>query len=111
MTRSIDPSSSQIVLIESKDETVPRGEDGHVHLWRQVVSVELEGRLDVVIKAYSKSGAVAAETCVPFYPKVCNISQEKRALGDAEVTITVAWSLVATSKTGLFLELSGRRSV
>jgi hypothetical protein len=128
MTHSIDPSSSQIVLIEAKDEAVPKGEDGYVHLWRQVVSVELEGRLDVVIKAYSKSGHTIAETCVPFYPKVCNISQMKCSLvpfypkvcnisqmkcslGDVEVAVTVAWSLVATNKTGLKLELSGRRCV
>ncbi|CAM0948801.1 unnamed protein product [Alopecurus aequalis] len=112
LSRKIDPSSSsKIVLIESEGEALPKGEGGHVHLWRQVVSVEGKGRLDVVIQAYSKTGDIAAETRVPFYPKVSNMSQKKCALGDAEVTVTVAWSLVAASKTGLSIELSGRRCV
>jgi hypothetical protein len=77
-TRRIIPSSSQIVLIESGDEATPKGESGHVLLRRQVVSVQLDGRLDFLIKAYSKSGA-----------------------------ITVAWSIVAADKTGLHFELRG----
>ncbi|KAM0928983.1 hypothetical protein ACQ4PT_001902 [Festuca glaucescens] len=109
LTRRISPSSSEIVLIHSKDEAMPKGENGHVLLSRQVVSVNLKGRLDVVIKAYSKAGDIAAETRVPFYPKVCNISQKKCLLGDAEVAITVAWSIVATCKTGLWIELANRR--
>jgi hypothetical protein len=111
LTRRITPSSSEIVLIHSKDEAMPKGENGHVLLSRQVVSVNLKGMLDVVIKAYSKVGDIAAETRVPFYPKVCNISKKKCLLGDAEVAITVAWSLVATSKTGLWIELANRRCV
>jgi hypothetical protein len=63
--------------------------------------------LDFLIKAYSKSGAISAETLVSFYPKVCNVSQKKCYLGDAGVTITVAWSLVAADKTGLYFELRG----
>jgi hypothetical protein len=106
-TRRIIPSSSQIVLIESGDEAMPKGESGHVLLRRQVVSVQLDGRLDFLIKAYSKSGAISAETLVSFYPKVCNVSQKKCYLGDAGVTITVAWSLVAADKTGLYFELRG----
>ncbi|XP_071675544.1 uncharacterized protein [Lolium perenne] len=106
-TRRINPSSSQIVLIESGDEAMLKGESGHVLLRRQVVSVQLDGRLDFFIKAYSKSGAIAAETRVHFYPKVCNISQKKCYLGDAGVTVTVAWSLVAANKTELCLELKG----
>ncbi|KAM0821620.1 hypothetical protein ACQ4PT_072064 [Festuca glaucescens] len=106
-TRRINPSSSQIVLIESEDEAIPKGESGHVLLRRQVVSVQLDGRLDFFIKAYSKSGAIAAETRVHFYPKVCNVSQKKCYLGDIGVTVTVAWSLVAANKTELCFELRG----
>ena len=47
-------------------------------------SVKLEGRLDVVIKSYSESGAIAAETCACFYPSVCNISQKRFVLDDAD---------------------------
>ncbi|XP_051229282.2 uncharacterized protein [Lolium perenne] len=92
--RNIDPPSSQIVLIDSKGKAMPKGDSGHVHLWRQVVSVEFEGGLDLVIQAYSKFGDIGAETCAHFTPQVCNISQQKCTLGDAQVTFTVAWSLV-----------------
>jgi hypothetical protein len=89
-----------IVLIDSKDRAMLKGARGHVHLWRQVVSVEHQGALDVVIQAYSKYGAATHRTRVRFTPKLCNISQEKCLLHDAEVTITIAWSCVATSKMG-----------
>ncbi|XP_047085518.1 uncharacterized protein LOC124696902 [Lolium rigidum] len=94
ITRNIDPPSSQIVLLDSMDKSILKGDDGYVHLWRQVVSVELRGGLDLVIQAYSKSGDIATETCVRFMTQVCNISQKKCTLGDAEVTFTVAWSRV-----------------
>ncbi|KAM0884578.1 hypothetical protein ACQ4PT_030888 [Festuca glaucescens] len=112
-SREIDPSAdrsaTQIVLIDSKDEAMPKGEDGYVHLWRQVVSVELQGVLDVVVQAYSKSGVIADGTRARFTPRACNISQQKCLLDDAEVTITVAWSRVATNKMEVALEDCGRR--
>jgi hypothetical protein len=94
ITRMIDPPSSQIMLIDSKNKAMPKGDSGYVYLWRQVVSVELLGGLELVIQAYSKSGDIAAETCVRFTTQVCNISQKKCTLGDAQVTFTVAWSRV-----------------
>jgi hypothetical protein len=51
------------VLIQLKDKAMPKGEDGHVLLWRQVIFVNLEGRLDVAINAYSKHGDMAAVVC------------------------------------------------
>ncbi|CAM0943667.1 unnamed protein product [Alopecurus aequalis] len=108
VTRMTNPSSDKIVLLESKEGPMPQGLGGYLHLWRQVVSVEFEGGLDVVVQAYSESGGIAAERCVHFMPKQSNISQEKVALGDAQVIITVAWSLVATDKDEVVLAL-GRR--
>ena len=96
-TPESDPSPTQIVLIESKHDAMPKGQNAHVLLRRQVVSVNLEGRLDVVIKAYSKSGAVVAKTCVCFEPKVSNISRKKFSLGDAKGAVTVAWSRIAAT--------------
>ncbi|CAM0942667.1 unnamed protein product [Alopecurus aequalis] len=108
ITREIDPSSTQIVLIESKDDAMPKGQNGYVLLRRQVVSVQLEGRLDVVVKAYSKSGGIVAETCVSFDPHVCNISRKKFDLGDdAQGAVIIAWSRVAASKMGASVELNG----
>jgi hypothetical protein len=114
-SRNIDPSAhrsaTQIVLIDSKDEAVLKGEDGYVHLLRQVVSVELQGVLDVVVQAYSKSGVISDGTRARFTPRASNISQQKCLLDDAEVTITVAWSRVATNKKLVALEHCGRKCV
>ncbi|KAF7091651.1 hypothetical protein CFC21_094205 [Triticum aestivum] len=99
VTHAINHSSSQIVLLDSKDGAwlkQPCG--GYLHMWRQVVSVEIEGRLDVFIQAYSKSGDIASHGEVRFIPKSCGMSHGKCALGGSEVSITVAWSLVATDK-------------
>ncbi|KAK1619967.1 hypothetical protein QYE76_025484 [Lolium multiflorum] len=87
-------SSNQIVLIESKGRPMPKGVNGHVHLWRQVVSVERGGGLDVVIQAYSKSGAVHVEGRVHFTSQTCSVSQQECVVGEAQVTVAVAWSLV-----------------
>jgi hypothetical protein len=76
-----------------------------------VVSVELQGVLDVVVQAYSKSGVISAGTRARFTPRACNVSQQKCRLDDAEVTITVAWSRVATNKKLVALEACGRKCV
>ena len=108
VTRMTNPSSNKIVLLESKNGPMPEGLDGYLHLWRQVVSVDFEGGLDIVIQVYSESGGIAAEGCVHFMPKQSNISQKKFSLGDAQVTVTVAWSLVPTDKEEVVSEV-GRR--
>ncbi|XP_044405727.1 uncharacterized protein [Triticum aestivum] len=104
-THIINPSSNQIVLLDSKIEAMP---DYNVfkYLSRQVVSVETEGVLDIVIQTYSKSGDIAAHGHIRFRPNYCGISQDKFALGDAEVLVTIAWPLVATSKREIVAERS-----
>lgn len=105
VTPIINLASSQIVLLESKDKALPKGFDGYIVLSRQVVSVEAEGVLDFALEAYSRSSdTTTAQGHVRFLPKYCGISQDKCALDDAEVVITVAWSLVATSKREVVLE-------
>jgi hypothetical protein len=86
-------SSNQIVLIESKGRAMLTGVHGHVHPGRQVVSVERGGGLDVVVQAYSKSGAVHAKGHVNFMAQDCHVSQQKCIVGEAQVTVSVAWSL------------------
>ncbi|XBI49388.1 hypothetical protein VPH35_112957 [Triticum aestivum] len=98
VTCAINPSSSQIVMLESKDGAMLKGLNGHIYLPRQVVSVEIEGVLDIAIEAYTKSGDIGAQGRICFAPQVCNISQDKFAIADVEVMITIAWSLVPTSK-------------
>ncbi|XP_044955284.1 uncharacterized protein LOC123405798 [Hordeum vulgare subsp. vulgare] len=98
VTRAINPSSSQMVLLESKDGAMLKGPDGHIYLPRQVVCVEIDGVLDIAIEAYSKSGDIGAQGRICFAPRFRNISQDKFTIADVEVMITIAWSLVPTSK-------------
>ena len=93
----------KIVLVESKGRQMPQGHIGYVHLSRQVVSVEVGGGLDVVIQAYTKSGAVGAEGRVHFTPQNCQISQQQCIVGLAQVTVSVAWSIVPTDMDDVVL--------
>ena len=88
--------NQKIVLIESREREMPQGDSGYVHLWRQIVYVERGGGLDVVIQAYTKSGAVGAEGRVHFTPQNCQMSQQQCIVGLAQVTVSVAWSIVPT---------------
>jgi hypothetical protein len=100
-------SSNQIVLVESRGRAMPTGASGYVHLWRQVVSVEYGGGLDVVVQAYSKSGAVHAEGRVHFAAKSCYVSQEECSVGEAQVIVDVAWSLVPNDMDDVLLLSAG----
>jgi hypothetical protein len=94
MTTDIDYGNQKIVLAESKGRNLPQGGFGYVHLRSQVVSVEVEGLLEVVIQAYKKSGAVAAESCVQFRAQNCQVSYQSCIVGKFQVNVTVAWSMV-----------------
>ena len=94
-------------MLASRGRTMPKGSYGYLRLSRHVVSVELEGSLNVVIQAYSESGDITAQGEVCFTPKVYNISQETCFLGDSdpkvEVEITVAWSLLVSNRRHLMM--------
>ena len=92
------PASEEIVMVDSKDEKMLKGSDGYLYLARNVISVESQGRLDVDIQAYSKSGDIAAKERVSFQPKSSKISREACCIRGVMVAVTVAWSLVATDK-------------
>jgi hypothetical protein len=82
-----------------------KGFDGYyIDLSRQVVSVELEGSLKVVVDAYSSSGDIAAQGHVSFTPETCNVSRERFYVGDAQVEVSVAWSLLVSDKRDIALE-------
>ena len=67
-----------------------QGDNGYLHLGRQVVCVEQGGGLDVVIQGYKKSGVVAAEGRVHFMTQNCQMSQRQCIVGPIQVTVTVA---------------------
>ncbi|KAK1694425.1 hypothetical protein QYE76_011122 [Lolium multiflorum] len=98
-------TSPQVVLFDSRCRGMLKGFDGYyIDLSRQVVSVELEGSLKVVVDAYSSSGDIAAQGHVSFTPETCNVSRERFYVGDAQVEVSVAWSLLVSDKRDIALE-------
>ncbi|KAI5009408.1 hypothetical protein ZWY2020_011545 [Hordeum vulgare] len=105
MREVIDPPSTQVVLLDSREcvlGRMPMGKAGYLDLSRRVVSVQVrkensrqykEG-LKVVFEAYSASGGVAAQAHVKIRPRICNISKHSCDLGGSMVEIKVAWSAI-----------------
>ncbi|KAF7083416.1 hypothetical protein CFC21_087209 [Triticum aestivum] len=89
------PSSGEILLLDSKDGSRPARSDGYLYLSRQVVSVEPSGQLEVEIQAYAPPGVLPAKTQVCFEAQECNIDRGRCCLLGAEVEISVAWSRLA----------------
>ncbi|XP_048559412.1 uncharacterized protein LOC125539921 [Triticum urartu] len=85
-----------VLLLGSQTGTVPVG--GYLDLSRQVVSVKLRGELKILIQAEEISGSVV------FKAEDSNISRERCRLGDCEVEITIAWSLLVESQHDLSVE-------
>lgn len=98
----IDPPCGQVVMLDSVQEIPEDGLDGYLPLSRNVVSVELQGRLKVVIQAYAGSDWKSGH--VYFSPQYCNTSQDKCTVGDSQMEITVAWSWLVRDKMDLLIE-------
>ncbi|VAH72222.1 unnamed protein product [Triticum turgidum subsp. durum] len=90
------PSSGEILLLDSKDGRRPADSDGYLYLSRQVVSVEPSGQLEVEIQAYAPPGVLPAKAQVCFEAQECNIDRGRCCLLGAEVEICVAWSRLAS---------------
>jgi hypothetical protein len=83
-------TTNLVVLFDQKNGAVLVDEEGYLKLSRQVVPVQLEGKLKVVTKNDAMSASVV------FKPELSNISQEPCILGDdCTLEIIVAWSLLA----------------
>ncbi|XP_040256120.1 uncharacterized protein [Aegilops tauschii subsp. strangulata] len=91
-----EPSSGEILLLDSKDGRRPANSNGYLYLSRQVVSVEPSGHLEVEIQAYAPPGIVPAKAQVYFDAQECNIVRGRCCLLGAEVEISVAWSRLAS---------------
>jgi hypothetical protein len=107
----VEPSSSQFVLIDSRDcadGKLPMDDTGLLDLARCVVSVPIdkwndystqyEESLKVVIQAYSRSGAVAAQAHVKLRPKLSNTTRVKCVIGYSKVEFIIAWSVMPKSE-------------
>uniref|UniRef100_M8BLI6 DUF6598 domain-containing protein n=1 Tax=Aegilops tauschii TaxID=37682 RepID=M8BLI6_AEGTA len=89
-------SSRQVVLVDSEGGRMPIAEHGYLELSREVVSVELNGKLKVLIEAYSTTQSAESAQVILITPKKSNITKVACSLyaGGPKVEITVAWSLI-----------------
>lgn len=81
---------------------LPMGECGYLNLSRQVVSVELDGKLGVFIQAYAASDeddGIDKHGSIYITPQECNTSQHTCDVGGYEVKMTIAWSLLVADET------------
>jgi hypothetical protein len=90
-------------LFDSKVGRKPGVKGGFINLSRQVVSVEMRGKLKVVVQAYSQSGDIAAQGHVLVVPKRCNTSQHELELAGFKVVFTVAWSLLVDDEDAILI--------
>lgn len=91
--------NGEVVLSDScSGGMMPTGLSGHLRLSRNVVSVEVQGSLQVSLQAYSSSGGFSQRKVVSFKAKSCLISQASVTFGGAKVEITVAWSRLVSEK-------------
>ncbi|VAH52966.1 unnamed protein product [Triticum turgidum subsp. durum] len=91
-------ASGEVVLLDRFKKAMPSGSEGYLDLSRRVVSVEHEGSLKVVVQTCSSSGDIIAEGHVSLASKYFGFSQKKFNVDDAELEVTVAWSLLVVDK-------------
>jgi hypothetical protein len=95
--------SKPVVL---RDIVAPMNSDCHIGLSRHVVSVELHGRLKVVIHTYSSSTGYreTARGHVFFTARECKTSWGRCDLGHSKVEVIVAWSRLVRDKLSILSE-------
>ena len=103
-TSVTNAQSPEFVLLDSHRRGMLKGSDGYIDLARQVVSVELQGSMKVVVQTYSPSGDIAAQGHVSFTPETCSISRRRFYVGNTQVEINVAWSLLVSEKRDIALQ-------
>ncbi|XP_037403650.1 uncharacterized protein LOC119266107 [Triticum dicoccoides] len=97
--------TEEVVLLDCSGERMHAGLDGYLPLSRNVVSVGLQGTLQVVIGAYSKSkSSISRINYVHFPVQQCQTTMLKCHVGGSEVEIVVAWSRLVMDNHDLVLD-------
>uniref|UniRef100_A0A453CP39 DUF6598 domain-containing protein n=1 Tax=Aegilops tauschii subsp. strangulata TaxID=200361 RepID=A0A453CP39_AEGTS len=81
-----------------QDQVTANNWDGCLDLSRHVVSVELDGKLEVIIRALSSNGFITKHGHVFFPAQESKISRGICDLASYKVEVTVAWSLLVRDK-------------
>ncbi|KAM0865081.1 hypothetical protein ACQ4PT_043511 [Festuca glaucescens] len=93
----------EVVLLDNHGKLMRAVPDGYLRLSRNVVSVDHHGPLRVAIQAYSDSGPVE-QGHVDFPVQYCQTSKRELSVGNSELEIVVAWSLLVKDKLDLLLD-------
>lgn len=96
-TASMD--GMQIMLLSFGEDGLPLEDDGKkIRLSRRVVGVEVDGKLNVSVKALLPGGSSedALSDDQVFAPKEAGRSRMMLKVGSCEMEVTVAWSLLLT---------------
>ncbi|CAN6226111.1 unnamed protein product [Urochloa humidicola] len=91
-TSSID--SEKVILLDFGDDNVTVNDDGIMKLSRQVVSVEVNGKLKVSFKAWQDDGKIVGQVAA-FKPAKSGRSYRALHFGSCTIEILVAWSLIS----------------
>ncbi|KAF7017855.1 unnamed protein product [Triticum aestivum] len=95
-SKPVKPEQPEEELV-LQDQVTANSSDGYLDLSRHVVSVELNGRLEVIISA-DKSRALKSCGRVFFPAQESKVSRRTCNLGFHTVEVTVAWSLLIRDK-------------
>ncbi|XBI60617.1 hypothetical protein VPH35_041530 [Triticum aestivum] len=99
-----DHSCDEVVLLDSAEKIPEDGLDGYISLSRNVVSVQLQGRLKVSIQGIRVYGESDPPVDVHFHPQDCNVCMGSCFVYGTKVDITVAWSRIVRDKMDLLIE-------
>nr|TKW35842.1 hypothetical protein SEVIR_2G401800v2 [Setaria viridis] len=88
------PHGFHVILLDFGDDNVPVNGDGIMKLSRQVVSVEVNGKLIVSFKAWKDDGKEVVGKAT-FKPAKAGRSYRNLGFGSCIIEILVAWSLIS----------------
>uniref|UniRef100_A0A8I6X9H2 DUF6598 domain-containing protein n=1 Tax=Hordeum vulgare subsp. vulgare TaxID=112509 RepID=A0A8I6X9H2_HORVV len=94
----------ELELLVSRRRAMPVTSDGYLLLSRNVVSVDVNRRLNFLLEACLPSGDIIAQKELSFKPKLCNISQDTCELHGIELEITIAWSGLVSEKRDISVQ-------
>ncbi|XP_051219592.1 uncharacterized protein [Lolium perenne] len=89
----------EIVLLTFGDDGLPLEDGGNIRLFRRVVGVEIDGTLNLSVKASpltASSTEIVLSGEMVVTPKEAGKSHLTMKVGSCEMEVTVAWSLLLT---------------
>ncbi|KAI5009821.1 hypothetical protein ZWY2020_011958 [Hordeum vulgare] len=90
---------AKMLLLDCRDGNMPIGPDGMFALSRRVVCAELSGRDKLMVSVQARRVGLLTRNRAVFEPKMSGTSVGMWDLRFCKMQVTVAWSLLSTSRT------------